>query len=486
MQKLQEIIKSLDGNPVSNYTRLCRSYEQGDVKYIIKDIYGGQYKYCDVYIEIPITYFLGDYQLTSADFIPAAYFILREFSVCTHIANESMYQSEAKIQKGAFIFCKCGQRVLPNSNISINDDYVKLTLTIKLPFNTSAFGGKIATMTEKQLVNAKNNRQKGIISARALNDLLIKNMPKLVESFITQFNPDDLFASVILYRNQEYIRNYLKQNGYVSFIKNGSILPRSGKTDYTDTRAAIPFISPKTMELLILLPDEEAISGMGVKAGITIITGDAYHGKSTILDAIKEGVYNHVAGDGREYVITDETALSIKAEDGRSIRNTDISFFLSNLPIKGLNPHSFSTDNASGSTSQAAAVSEAVEAGCRLMLFDEDRSANNFMYKDDKMKTIIKNASTYPYIDNAIMFYNDYGISSIIVIGASGEYFRIADQVILVDRFVASEFTDYKKSEPQIYRKYFLRRRRVNFSKLQKICVSRNMEIRDDTTIKNR
>ena len=308
--------------------------------------------------------------------------------------------------------------------------------------------------------------------------------PKLVDDFISQFRPDKLYSSVILFRNQNYIRNYLKQNGYVSFIKNGAVLPRRGKTDYKDSRSVIPFKSPESMEITILLPDGESVTGMGVKTGITIITGDAYHGKSTILDAIKEGVYNHVTGDGREYVITDETALSIQAEDGRSIRNTDISFFLRNLPVKWINPQSFSTDNASGSTSQAAAVSEAIESGCKLMLFDEDRSANNFMYKDRKMRSVIKNSSTYPFIDNARMLYNKYGISSVIIVGASGEYFKIADHILLIDKFVAYELMDYKKTETRSCGEYRPCQRYVDFSKLREICLSRNMEIRDDTTIK--
>ena len=136
------------------------------------------------------------------------------------------------------------------------------------------------------------------------------------------------------------------------------------------------------MEINIILPNGETIGRMVIPKGITLITGDAYHGKSTILEALKEGVYNHVHGDGREYVITDESAMTIQAEGGRSIKNTDISFFLQKLPIKSILPKNFSTDNTSSSTSQAATVTEALEAGCRLMLFDEDRSANNFLYKD--------------------------------------------------------------------------------------------------------
>ena len=215
-----------------------------------------------------------------------------------------------------------------------------------------------------------------------------------------------------------------------------------------------------------------------------MITGDAYHGKSTILEALKEGVYNHVLGDGREYVITNESAMTIQAEDGRSIKNTDISFFLRALPVKSILPQSFSTDNASGSTSQAAAVTEALEAECHLMLFDEDRSANNFMYKDEKMRSVIKNASTSPFIDNARMFYEKHGISSIIVVGASGEYFRIADKVILVENFTVSEYKDYSKDHKNSESAFSPVSRVVEFGDLRRVCLARNIEIKDDSTLK--
>ena len=313
---------------------------------------------------------------------------------------------------------------------------------------------------------------------------MTKNLPTLVEDFVSNFNSNTLWQAVELWQNQQYIRRYLKNNGYVSFVANGSVLPRKGKTDYKDSKGAVPFTSPKSMQINIALPSGDNISGMAIPEGITLITGDAYHGKSTILEALKEGVYNHVLGDGREYVITNESAMTIQAEDGRSIKNTDISFFLRALPVKSILPQSFSTDNASGSTSQAAAVTEAVEAGCRLMLFDEDRSANNFMYKDEKMRLVIKNASTSPFIDNARMFYERHGISSIIVVGASGEYFRIADKVILVENFTVSEYKDYSNDHKNSESAFSPLSRVVEFGDLRRVCLARNIEIKDDSTLK--
>lgn len=499
MNNLYEIIKFLGGKCVSSYTKLCGRYERNGIVYHIRNIYGGQLKYATVSVEIPCNLIMGEYRFSPSDKTVLTSYIMREFSLAAHMANDVMQQSESNVQKGFFLVYRFGTRVLSNSVVQINDDYVFITLTIKLPFNNTAYNtgqradpklgnkaqsGSVLALSAQAQKDSFNSRKKGIISEKALKLLLIKNLPTLAEDFVSNFNINDLLKAVELWQNQEYIRHYLKNNGFVSFIANGSVLPRKGKTDYKDSKGTVPFTSPKSMQINIALPSGDNISGMAIPEGITLITGDAYHGKSTILEALKEGVYNHILGDGREYVITNESAMTIQAEDGRSIKNTDISFFLRTLPVKSILPQSFSTDNASGSTSQAAAVTEAMEAGCRLMLFDEDRSANNFMYKDEKMRSVIKNDSTSPFIDNARMFYEKHGISSIIVVGASGEYFRVADRVILVENFTVSEYRDYSKDHKNSEPAFSLLSRVVDFGNLKRVCLARNVEIIDDSTLK--
>ena len=499
MQKLNEIVKSLDKKAVSAYTKLCGRYERNGIVYHIRNVYGGQFKYATVSIEIPSNYILGDCKYSPFDKTAVASHIMREFSIVAHMANDAMQQSETNVQKGFFLVYQFGSRVLPNSVAQVNNDTVTITLTVKLPYNNTAYNtgqradpqlgikaqsGSALALSSQAQKESFNSRKKGVISEKALKLLLTKNLPTLLEDFVSSFDVASLEKSVALWQNQEYIRRYLKKNGYVSFVANGSILPRKGKTDFKDSKGAVPFSSPKSMEISIPLPSGETIRGMAIPEGITLITGDAYHGKSTLLEALKEGVYNHVPGDGREYVITDRSAMSIQAEDGRSIKNTDISFFLKKLPVKTILSESFSTDNASGSTSQAAAVTEALESGCRLMLFDEDRSANNFMYKDEKMRSVIKNASTSPFLDNAQMFYEKHGISSIIVVGASGEYFRIADKVLLVENFVVCEYVNNTLASTKAAPLFFPATRVANLAALKKVCLARSIEIKDDATIK--
>lgn len=485
MQKLNEIIQSLDGKAVSSYSKLYGRYERNGIVYHIRNVYGGQYKYAVISVEIPRHRMLGGCTFYPSDRTALTSYIMREFSVAAHMANDAMQQSESNVQKGFFLVYKFGSRVLPNSVVQLNDETVSITLTVKLPFSSSSYGGgSVLGQTEQAHRDSLSSRKKGIISEKALKLLLIKNLPSLAEDFASGFDCGALNDAVQLYRNQEYIRRYLKKNGFVSFVANGSVFPRKGKTDYKDAKGAVPLVSPESMEIRIPLPDGETICGMAVPKGITLITGDAYHGKSTLLEALKEGVYNHVPGDGREYVITDGSAMTVQAEDGRSIKNTDISFFLRKLPVKSILPQSFSTDNASGSTSQAAAVTEALEAGCTLMLFDEDRSANNFMYKDEKMRSVIQNASTSPFLDNARMFYEKHGISSIIVVGASGEYFRIADRVILVENFMVSEYRNDGEKRTHPAPEFTPKPRTYSLANLGKICLARNIEITDDATVR--
>ena len=209
------------------------------------------------------------------------------------------------------------------------------------------------------------------------------------------------------------------------------------------------------MNVEMNLPYSGLVNGMGIPQGITLIVGGGYHGKSTLLEALEKGVYNHILGDGREFVITDETAMKIRAEDGRSIRQVDISMFIQNLPNK-IDTTSFYTEDASGSTSQAANVAEAIEADCNILLIDEDTSATNFMIRDDLMQRVIKreHEPIIPYIERIRELYDKFGISTILVAGSSGAYFEKADVIIQMESYSAYDITEYaKKRSKKIYLK---------------------------------
>ena len=252
--------------------------------------------------------------------------------------------------------------------------------------------------------------------------------------------------------DQKAVREALQEQDLVAFVANGSILPRKSGVSSLPMKDAVPFRSPESMEVTLTLPHRGALSGMGIKKGITLIVGGGYHGKSTLLEALMAGVYDHIAGDGREYVITEDTAVKLRAEDGRSIQKADISMFIRNLP-NGRDTTAFYTEDASGSTSQAANTIEAMEAGAKLFLIDEDTSATNFMIRDDLMQRVVSRDAEpiIPFIDRIRELYDSYGISTILVAGSCGSYFHKSDCIVQMKKYSPVEITVFAKKEAENY-----------------------------------
>lgn len=273
--------------------------------------------------------------------------------------------------------------------------------------------------------------------------MLCRDLPAAVEQFLLGFDPTALNAALALAEKQAAIRAWLKESDYCAFLANGSILPRAKGTDLP-MENAVPFASTPEDEIEVC-----GIRGMGIRRGVTVITGGGYSGKSTVLDAISAGIYDHILGDGRELCITDETAVTISAEDGRSVKNVNISPFIKWLP--GGRTENFSTDRASGSTSQAANIMEAVDGGARLLLIDEDRSATNFMIRDRMMKELIEHEPITPFTDRARELYTQKGVSTVLVIGGSGEYLSVADRIYKMQDYRIADVTEKAKT---ICRKY--------------------------------
>lgn len=267
--------------------------------------------------------------------------------------------------------------------------------------------------------------------------MLLKQLPEATEQFLKEFDLGALNDVLQLAKTQQDIRNFLQNSEYCAFIANGSMLAREKGSD-KPARYSIPFQSPAPHEIEIA-----GVKGMGIKRGVTVITGGGYSGKSTVLNAVSAGIYNHIAGDGRELCITDETAVTITAEDGRAVSCVNITPFIKFLP--GSNPENFSTAYASGATSQAANIMEAVSLGSKLLLIDEDRSATNFMIRDNIMKKLIHNDPITPFTDRA-QELSSMGTSTILVIGGSSEYLSVANDIFMMDEFIMSDATTMAKS----------------------------------------
>ena len=286
------------------------------------------------------------------------------------------------------------------------------------------------------------------INARPLIQILEEFLPAAVSSSLIYQNLDHrkLLDAINLSDDQAYIRSVLDQNGLCAFVGDGSVLPRMSGVSSLPMKDAVPFVSPEALAVSLTLPHAGTMRGMGVRKGVTLIVGGGYHGKSTLLSALEKGVYDHIRGDGREYVITDGSAVKVRAEDGRSITNVDISLFIRDLP-NGKDTVRFSTEDASGSTSQAASVIESVEAGAKLLLIDEDTSATNFMVRDELMARVVSGEKEpiTPFISRIRDLYEKAGVSTILVVGSSGAFFHVADTVVQMDRYIPVEITDRAK-----------------------------------------
>lgn len=351
-------------------------------------------------------------------------YLLRKFARESETFN---FKAKGSGKSGLMSVSRCGQEILERTACELKQDG---TLIIRMEIGFPANGRTI--------------------NSRELIKILFEFLPGCVKKslYYSSLNKKDVQKNAELAEDQQFIREQLPKLGLAAFVANGSILPRESGISNRPMKQAIAFQSPKSMELSLELPNYGKITGMGIRQGITLIVGGGYHGKSTLLKALELGVYNHISGDGREYVITNHTAVKIRAEDGRSIKQSDISMFINNLP-NGKDTVHFCTQDASGSTSQAANVIEAMEAGTSLMLIDEDTSATNFMIRDELMQRVVNRDSEpiTPFIDRVQELFTQYHISTILVAGSSGSYFHKADCILQMDHYLPKDITEFAKQE---------------------------------------
>ena len=342
------------------------------------------------------------------------------------------FKAKGSGKSGLISVSRCGQEILERSAVTIRpaDGQLLVRFSVGFPANGRT------------------------INASQLERILFEFLPACVTAtlFYRRLPAAKVQSVIHLAEDQQFIRSQLASLGLCAFVANGSVLPRQSGVSDRPMKDGIPFVSPKSMEVTLDLPHHGPLSGMGIRKGITLIVGGGYHGKSTLLEALELGVYNHIAGDGREYVITDDSALKIRAEDGRSIKKTDISMFINNLPNKK-DTRTFYSEDASGSTSQAANVIEGMESGAKVFLIDEDTCATNFMIRDELMQRVVcrEEEPITPFIERARFLYEKCGISSVLVAGSSGAYFYIADTILQMDRYVPKDITEFAKKEAGQY-----------------------------------
>ncbi len=379
----------------------------------------------------------------------AADFCLREFGYYIDELNGELYnRKRPDKENGKYYLCKPGGEILKRNTayfeMRLQKDYRNGNgSTVYLLDDEESRPPQMCICMKMQIQFPYKKLRKAI-------QMLCKDLPMAIDRFVAEFDLKKLKQELELSKKQETIRAWLKTSDYCAFIANGSILPRE-KGTVRPMLDAIPFQSTQEDEIEIC-----GVRGMGIKKGVTVITGGGYSGKSTLLDAISAGIYNHVLGDGRELCITDESAVTISAEDGRCVKRVNVSPFIQWLP--GGDTSDFSTDHASGSTSQAANIMEAIDCGAKLLLIDEDKSATNFMIRDNMMKSLIKKEPITPFTDRVNELYERLGVSTILVIGGSGEYLSVADKVYMMEDFIIQDVTEQSK---MICASYGVRKERI-------------------------
>jgi len=346
---------------------------------------------------------------------------------------QSLRQKRGSGKSGNIDISGPSQAILRRSAIWVDTDGLEARLTVGLP----AFGRRIA--------------------GKAAAALLCEDIPQLVHRALkyAALKPDELEQHVHTLQNSEALRSQLTDRGLVAFIAQGACLPRRSGIDerplnHTPESSVELFTPPADDTIELETPHSGPVKGLGIRAGVTLIVGGGYHGKSTLLKAIEQGVYNHIPGDGRQQVVTEAGAVKLRAEDGRSVIGVDISPVINHLP-KGQPSENFSTANASGSTSQAAGLIEAVETGATVLMIDEDTAATNFMIRDRNMQALIakdKEPIT-PFVDKVRQLYDEHGISTILVMGGSGDYFSVADTVIAMEDYQPRIVTQQAKAIAQ-------------------------------------
>lgn len=374
--------------------------------------------------------------------IAAADYLTREFYYNINKCSERIFGSG---KSGLIVISKCPQQILERTSITIDNDKLEARFYVGFPARGRS------------------------VLAKELEKILYNVIPSIVEKTLIykNINSTKLINRVKLMEDQECIREELDKRGLIAFIANGSILPRESGISSRPLKNGKVFISPKELEVEFNTQSKGTIKGMGIKKGITLIVGGGYHGKSTLLRALELGVYNHIEGDGREFVITDKSALKVRAEDNRCVTKTDISLFINNLPNEK-NTTEFCTENASGSTSQAANIIEGIESGSGVLLIDEDTSATNFMMRDELMQKLVSKEKEpiTPFIEVVKPLYKQKGISTIMVVGSCGDFFDVADCVIQMDNYETKDVTKETKelSSGHIIKRINDRNLKINIS----------------------
>jgi predicted ABC-class ATPase len=410
MKALYQKIRSLDGKPYGTYKNLAtREWDFGDFVLEFIHVQGDPYAPASRVLLRAKLATLGYAPEWGSDFehrLALSDFLYRRLG--------RMVQERYPGKDAAVVFDTAGPEMLVRNSLWIDNGEIRACLQVRLPGE----GRKI--------------------QAELAAEILTMVMPDLVAAglYYTQGDEPAMQRHYRVLAERREILAQLDGRGLCAFVPDGAVLPRASGLSEMPLEGAVPFAAPAELAVTLNACGRE-IRGMGIPKGITVITGGAFHGKSTLLQALVRAVYPHVPGDGREGIVVDATALRVGVEDGRSVRGTDLSMFVRDLP-GGISTKDFSTLSASGSTSEAANLLEAMEAGARTFLIDEDSSAVNFLIRDVRVRKLLgdEREPLIPLTDR-IRGLASAGMNFILVAGACGDYLDLADNIIVMANYRA-------------------------------------------------
>jgi len=415
------LLRGLDNHAYGSYQCLqntCISFDGFD--FCFRHIQGspGAMPASVCEINLPASYFPipGWARSNDARSMAAADFILRSF---IHGVETVAHRNRGVDGSGSYQCSTMPQQILARNAVRFSATGTSILFRVSLPGSRSkqVLGGEAEAMFFQELVDIIQRVKDDVGDCQRL-----RSQCELVEDML-------------------HVQDQLEKHGLVAFIADGSNLPRaSGVSDKPARRGVIPFSAPEEAAVVLDFPNSGKVSGLGIHKGVTVVIGGGFHGKSTLLNAVGRGIYPHVAGDGRERVVSSKRAMMVCAEDGRSIQGLDISSFIGTLPEKA-DPRRLFSKNASGSTSEAAAIVESMLAGANLLLIDEDSSATNFLMRDRHMRKLIPDDPITPLLDRVRQLYEYHSVSTVIIAGGSSDYLGVADHVIAMRDYLPVDMT---------------------------------------------
>ncbi|WFB50059.1 ABC-ATPase domain-containing protein [Vibrio coralliilyticus] len=411
MDQLTATLKKIEKQNYRAYQQIKGQYDFGDYTFFI------DYVQADPYASASRVRAVRPWSLTGLQW-------LRETSDAYQVAARDFIArsfAEFAKQENSVSIALTGQTVMDSTSVLFTDEGIELRFRVNLPAEGRSVLGK------------------------KTNNILTFHLPKFIRraTLERELNKEALVHHCQIVEDQEFIRSKLDEYNLLAFVGNGSVLPRVAGNCDLPMKDAVALTAPESLQVTIATPNQGEITGLGIRKGITLIVGGGFHGKSTLLNAIERSIYNHIPGDGRERIVTNLNAMKIRAEDGRCVHSLNLSNYINHLPMQR-NTEDFTTQDASGSTSQAAWLQESIEAGVQGILIDEDTSATNFMIRDERMQALVSKGDEpiTPLVDRIGQLRNELEVSTVIVMGGSGDYLDVADTVIQMHDYQAVDVTE--------------------------------------------